>query len=430
MSNFSSRFGSMHRDLLDAEPESEESKQNLLNEIKNRAKRLFSGGNYPEAELLYGKGIEIAPDAIFYANRSAARLNLGRGEDALEDAKQAIKMDSSYSKGYYREGQAYTFLKEFDKAHESFNRGSEIEPENRTFKSMASKALEAKAKHEEDEKQRKEREEQMREKDNEREEEELRKNFENKSLNTTSVPYVKPVIPSSVSSKEGTTSSSSSTTSPSKSTTKSNGSDSSELRGYKTLADGRKTTYFNRELTEADKALIGDIAPKKIETNSSSSKEGPQAGSAWNYAGTFEDKNKTDWAKGKLKGYLKGSSFNIPVGNGLTVDVTKVKDFSGDASVIVSRGKTKYLFDFSFSLEWKIRGLDNGAEASGTLKYPDVTPDCDEDEDYDTILEVDKNTPPEVKPLIDSFIKTSSDGIQKVIRAQIESFKVEYQSSF
>merc|ERR1712146_154061 len=264
----------------------------------------------------------------------------------------------------------------------------------------------------------------MREKDNEREEEELRKNFENKSLNTTSVPYVKPVIPSSVSSKEGTTS-----TSPSKSTTKSNGSDNSELRGYKTLADGRKTTYFNRELTEADKALIGDIAPKKIEANSNS-KEGPQTGSAWNYAGTFEDKNKTDWAKGKLKGYLKGSSFNIPVGNGLIVDVTKVKDFGGDASVIVSRGKTKYLFDFSFTLEWKIRGLDNGAEASGTLKYPDVTPDCDEDEDYETILEVDKNSPPDVKPLIDNFIKRSTDGIHKAIRAKIESFKAEYQSTF
>lgn len=420
----------MHRDLLDAEPETEESKQNLISEIKNRAKRLFTGGNYPEAELLYGKGIEIAPDAIFYANRSAARLSLGRGEEALEDAQQAIKMDPTYSKGYYREGQAYNFLKEFDKAHESFNKGSEIEPENRTFKSMASKSLEAKAKHEADEKQRKEREEQMREKDNEREEEELRKTFENKSLNTTSVPYVKPVIPSSISNTtNGRDNNSSTTTSPSKSSN-SNASASSELRGYKTLADGRKTTYFNRELTEEDKALIGDIAPKKLENVSNIATQGPEAGSAWNYAGTFEDKNKTSWAKDKLKAYLKGTSFNIPVGIGLSIHITKVKDFDGDASVIVSRGKTKYLFDFSFTLEWKIRGLDNGAEASGTLKYPDVTPDCDEDEDYETILEVDKNSPQEVKPLIDNFIKRSTDGIQKAIRAKIESFKAEYQSTF
>lgn len=68
--------------------------------------------------------------------------------------------------------------------------------------------------------------------------------------------------------------------------------EANDMRGYKILEDGRKTTcvslwnwslirncqahifrmllshhrYFNRELTEEEKALIGDIAPKKVET--------------------------------------------------------------------------------------------------------------------------------------------------------------------
>jgi hypothetical protein len=67
----------------------------------------------------------------------------------------------------------------------------------------------------------------------------------------------------------------------------------SKIRGYKLTKDGRKTTFFNNELDEKTKALIGSIAPQKIEIPS----EGPGSaevtvgagtGSAWNSAGTFE----------------------------------------------------------------------------------------------------------------------------------------------
>ena len=76
-----------------------------------------------------------------------------------------------------------------------------------------------------------------------------------------------------------------------------------KIRGYKLTTDGRKTTFFNNELDEKTKALIGNIAPQKIEIPN----EGPGSGvggilgggvggagagsgsgSAWNSAGTFE----------------------------------------------------------------------------------------------------------------------------------------------
>jgi activator of HSP90 ATPase len=122
------------------------------------------------------------------------------------------------------------------------------------------------------------------------------------------------------------------------------------LRGYKVLADGRKTTYFNKELSEETKRLIGDIAPKKIDpaeapagaaTNGAGAGAGQQpVGSAWNHAGTFEERNMTEWAKEKLKELLSGVSFVMP-NVGAVVEVVKVKDLEGDAAVTFVRGKKK-----------------------------------------------------------------------------------------
>merc|ERR1711871_297029 len=41
------------------------------------------------------------------------------------------------------------------------------------------------------------------------------------------------------------------------------------LRGYKKTSDGRTTSYFNNELDEHTKSLIGNIAPKRIDSKSS-----------------------------------------------------------------------------------------------------------------------------------------------------------------
>jgi hypothetical protein len=58
--------------------------------------------------------------------------------------------------------------------------------------------------------------------------------------------------------------------------------------------------YFHREQTEEEKALIGDIAPKKIESIPAVVSEKVAVshdGSAWNHAGTFEQRDVSKWAK-------------------------------------------------------------------------------------------------------------------------------------
>mmetsp|Transcript_31506 Transcript_31506/g.57442 ORF Transcript_31506/g.57442 Transcript_31506/m.57442 type:complete len:685 (+) Transcript_31506:72-2126(+) len=114
-------------------------------------------------------------------------------------------------------------------------------------------------------------------------------------------------------------------------------------RGYKVTADGRKTTYFNNDLDDEAKALIGNITPQKLTTqpaaggSGSSSRVGAAAaaaagaasssgsaeqptrldpatsacgaagagGSVWNSGGTWEEKDCSEWAKASLKGFLK-----------------------------------------------------------------------------------------------------------------------------
>ncbi len=72
----------------------------------------------------------------------------------------------------------------------------------------------------------------------------------------------------------------------------------SGMKGYKKTADGRVTTYFNNDLTEEAKALIGDIAPKKLEPAAAAAAPGAggNAASAWNKAGTWESRDMTRFA--------------------------------------------------------------------------------------------------------------------------------------
>ena len=89
------------------------------------------------------------------------------------------------------------------------------------------------------------------------------------------------------------------------------------MKGYKKTADGRTTTYFNNDLSEEAKALIGDIAPKKLEPPAAAAVPGAEAvggnaASAWNKAGTWESRDMT-----RLVTFIS-VSWSVQQGRGLT----------------------------------------------------------------------------------------------------------------
>jgi hypothetical protein len=172
-------------------------------------------------------------------------------------------------------------------------------------------------------------------------------------------------------------------------------------KGYKQKSTGAKTSYFDNELSDRDKALIGNITPQKIEKSPSPKKaSGEKTGqSKWNMAGTWEERDTTKWVHSKLRELLgAGASGDEDKADGrvcattggmealktdpnrmfsalqgmdagamggfgagddpmgsmaklmesmaeVKIKVTKVKSLEGDASFVVVRGKDRHLFD-------------------------------------------------------------------------------------
>ena len=161
------------------------------------------------------------------------------------------------------------------------------------------------------------------------------------------------------------------------------------MRGYKMTSDGRTTSYFTRELSEQEKQKIGDIAPKRLDSNSenvpttlSSSSSGniphrvklsttKEGRSAWNAAGTWEERNTTAWCSAQLQRRLEETSVTVDKVN---ADIASIEELTGDASVAIAGGKKRYIFDFHVRLNYEINDPDKNNEviAKGTVRLPDI----------------------------------------------------------
>jgi tetratricopeptide (TPR) repeat protein len=239
-------------------------------------------------------------------------------------------------------------------------------------------------------------------------------------------------------------------------------------KGYKTTSDGRKTSYFNNELDENTKALIGDIAPKPISASMDSSissvtdtgntantnansngfapksipnnTEQPSAGSVWNHAGTFEEKDMSKWAINNLTDILSSIKYSMN-GNGtcdsllngsIFINITKVKDLNGDAEIIVSRGKTRYLYDFTCELEYDViltafdinAGLGDTTDKKykGSIKITDISPDMEAE--YN--INMKKSIAPEFKQRVHNATEV---GLISAIKEKLVEFDSAYKAS-
>lgn len=115
--------------------------------------------------------------------------------------------------------------------------------------------------------------------------------------------------------------------------------------------------------TPAPKKLTDEeVAAQQQERERNSSGVGA---SAWNQAGTFEERCVTAWSKDRLKGLLAGLS----KGAARILDLTSI---SGDANIWLVRGKKRCGFDFELTLTWQAEV--GGKVIKGTLKIPNANP--------------------------------------------------------
>lgn len=134
----------------------------------------------------------------------------------------------------------------------------------------------------------------------------------------------------------------------------------------------QQSSYYFFKSTPAE--LASQYAPKKVESEEVSKSE--SGASAWNKAGTWEEKDISDWAKRRLRELLK--EFKLPACEKSPCKISKASKVEGHASVIYIRGKKKIGYEFQIEAEW-IGETSDGDDISGKIELSDF---CDYDEDY------------------------------------------------
>jgi len=72
-------------------------------ELKQLGNESFSRQEFDEAISLYSEAIKINPkNHVFFSNRSACYAGKKEWSAAAEDAKECMKLDPTFLKGYYR----------------------------------------------------------------------------------------------------------------------------------------------------------------------------------------------------------------------------------------------------------------------------------------------------------------------------------------
>ncbi|KAJ0243204.1 Hsp70-Hsp90 organizing protein 3 [Hirschfeldia incana] len=103
----------------------------IAEEEREKGNEFFKEQKYPEAVKHYSEAIKRNPkDVRAYSNRAACYTKLGALPEGLKDAEKCIELDASFTKGYNRKGAIQFFMKEYDKAMETYQEGLKHDPKN------------------------------------------------------------------------------------------------------------------------------------------------------------------------------------------------------------------------------------------------------------------------------------------------------------
>nr|CAB3462529.1 unnamed protein product [Digitaria exilis] len=98
-------------------------------DAKSLGKEAFAKGDYFAAIHYYGLVVDKDPlDATLFANMSLCWLRMGEWEHALSDARKCKNMRPGWSKAWYREGAALSFLKRYKEAIIAFMQAQDLDP--------------------------------------------------------------------------------------------------------------------------------------------------------------------------------------------------------------------------------------------------------------------------------------------------------------
>lgn len=96
----------------------------IADEEREKGNQYFKEQKFPEAIKHYTESIKRNPkDPRAYSNRAACYTKLGAMPEGLKDAEKCIELDPTFAKGYTRKGAVQFFMKEYEKALETYQEG-------------------------------------------------------------------------------------------------------------------------------------------------------------------------------------------------------------------------------------------------------------------------------------------------------------------
>ncbi|KAF9617177.1 hypothetical protein IFM89_034328 [Coptis chinensis] len=104
---------------------------NIADDEREKGNEFFKQQKYPEAIRHYTEALRRNPkDPRVYSNRAACYTKLGAMPEGLKDAEKCIELDPTFPKGYTRKGAIQFFMKEYDKALETYQEGLKHDARN------------------------------------------------------------------------------------------------------------------------------------------------------------------------------------------------------------------------------------------------------------------------------------------------------------
>ncbi|KAJ0394316.1 hypothetical protein P43SY_004199 [Pythium insidiosum] len=109
-------------------------------EAKELGNKEFAEGRYLDAIDCYTAALKLCPvddeyaynRAVYYSNRAACLLKIGRTEEGVEDCSQAIELSPNYVKALLRRAEAFEKLDKLDEALKDYEAVLKIDPTIRT----------------------------------------------------------------------------------------------------------------------------------------------------------------------------------------------------------------------------------------------------------------------------------------------------------
>lgn len=101
----------------------------LAEEKRAEGNAYYKVQDYRKALACYTRAIELCPQSVaYYGNRAACRMMMGLYQDALEDARESIRLDGNFAKGYVRIAKCCLALGDLAAALNAINKAEELDP--------------------------------------------------------------------------------------------------------------------------------------------------------------------------------------------------------------------------------------------------------------------------------------------------------------